>query len=391
MVHRIFISYRRDDGAASAARIRDRLALEFGDENVFMDVDSLLAGQRFDRELEKALDKCDTFIAVIGPQWLTILQDRMQRQERDFVRDELGAALARELLVIPVLVDRATLPAADQLPESIRTLVLHQKQVVSHEHFRRDIDELLRALGRDPRAKGAGWEGGAQGRKRWLGAAAAVLLVLAATAISQKDSLSAWLSPTTNQRAAEVAAQLKREQDARTRAEAEARQQADRAAQMKRDLDARLKTEEDARRAQEQERNRQAAAAKQREEEERRNAANSFTFRVCNQSACKAYVAFSHYQKSTSDWLVEGWQAIAPGECRSLGEFNKGSFYYYAEEDNKCRNGKWSGTDLQLCVERPGPFKRVNNNSYTCRPSESLEGFRQKNIADREWTWTITN
>ena len=53
-----------------AARIRVRLAAPFGNANVFTDVDNLLAGQRFDRELEKALGQTDVFLCVIGPRWL---------------------------------------------------------------------------------------------------------------------------------------------------------------------------------------------------------------------------------------------------------------------------------------------------------------------------------
>ena len=69
MAGRIFINYRRDDERSTAARIRDRLAAVFGTANVFMDVDNLLAGQRFDKELEKALAETDVFLAVIGPKW----------------------------------------------------------------------------------------------------------------------------------------------------------------------------------------------------------------------------------------------------------------------------------------------------------------------------------
>ena len=57
MPGKIFVNYRRDDARDMAARIRDRLAATFGDANVFMDVDNLLAGQRFDKELEKALGR----------------------------------------------------------------------------------------------------------------------------------------------------------------------------------------------------------------------------------------------------------------------------------------------------------------------------------------------
>ena len=67
MPGKIFVNYRRDDERAFAARVRDRLAQPFGQANVFMDVDNLMAGQRFDRELEKALAETDIFLTIMGP------------------------------------------------------------------------------------------------------------------------------------------------------------------------------------------------------------------------------------------------------------------------------------------------------------------------------------
>jgi hypothetical protein len=143
---KIFISYRRDDSAASAARIGDRLAQAMGRKRVFMDIDNLTAGQRFDKELENALAQCTVFIAVIGPRWTDVLRQRMQSAEGDYVRKEISAALKRGLLVVPVLVDGATLPHRDLLPIDIRDLVLHQKHSVEHERFGRDIDDLIDAI-----------------------------------------------------------------------------------------------------------------------------------------------------------------------------------------------------------------------------------------------------
>ena len=54
MPGKVFVNYRRDDARDMAARIRDRLAATFGDANVFMDVDNLIAGHRFDKALEIA-------------------------------------------------------------------------------------------------------------------------------------------------------------------------------------------------------------------------------------------------------------------------------------------------------------------------------------------------
>ena len=122
MPGKIFISYRRDDAKADARNLRDRLAAAFGSANVFMDVDNLQAGQRFDQELDKALAQCDVLLAVIGPRWQTVLAERQSGPERDYVCDEIAAAIARGVIVIPVLVDGAKLPRGDQLPEVLRPL-----------------------------------------------------------------------------------------------------------------------------------------------------------------------------------------------------------------------------------------------------------------------------
>ena len=70
---KIFVSYRRDDAPGDARGIYERLGRSFGEGKVFMDVDQLLAGQGFDRELDKALAECDVLIAVIGSRWMDLL------------------------------------------------------------------------------------------------------------------------------------------------------------------------------------------------------------------------------------------------------------------------------------------------------------------------------
>jgi hypothetical protein len=111
-----------------------------------MDIDKLTAGQRFDRALEAALGQCDVFLAVIGPRWLPILKERQAANVRDFVCEEIAAALSRGILVIPVTINRAPLPRPDDLPEDIRQLVLHQKHDVSFERIGRDVDDLKAAI-----------------------------------------------------------------------------------------------------------------------------------------------------------------------------------------------------------------------------------------------------
>ena len=150
MPNRIFINYRRDDAPGDARGVRDGLAAKFGRSNIFMDVDNLFVGQRFDLELSKALDECDLLIVIIGPRWIELLNARAQTGERDYVREEIAEAIRRKIAVVPVRVGReggmAPLPKSEELPEDIRELVLYQKHDIAHERFGRDMAELIAGI-----------------------------------------------------------------------------------------------------------------------------------------------------------------------------------------------------------------------------------------------------
>jgi hypothetical protein len=65
--------------------------VRFGKANLFIDVDSLLAGQRFDKELAKALAACDVLIAVIGQRWMELLKAKITSGEREEIAAAFGA------------------------------------------------------------------------------------------------------------------------------------------------------------------------------------------------------------------------------------------------------------------------------------------------------------
>lgn len=122
---RIFISYRRDDSAYVASMVRESLEDAFGPGTVFMDVDNIPLGVDFRTTLADAVSTCDVLVALIGERWIG---DRGPGEKRrlddaqDFVRIEIEAALARGIPVVPVLVDKAQLPQACELPESLKDL-----------------------------------------------------------------------------------------------------------------------------------------------------------------------------------------------------------------------------------------------------------------------------
>ncbi len=148
---RIFISYRRQDAAYPAGWLYDRLAERFGPERIFKDVDSIELGDDFVETITNAVGSCDILLALVGQEWLDIAGSNGTRRlddPDDFVRIEIEAALARKVLLIPVLVDGVTMPTADQLPPSIAPLVRRQALELSPNRFKADTDRLLDVISR---------------------------------------------------------------------------------------------------------------------------------------------------------------------------------------------------------------------------------------------------
>ena len=147
---RIFISYRRQDSKYQARSIHAAFAREAGAENVFMDVDSIPPGANFRKILKDWVDQCEVLLALIGPEWIDV-RDSATGQRRlenasDFVRIEIGEALRRDIPVVPVLLDGAALPRADQLPEDLRELCDRQAVLVEYRTFDADVERLIRKL-----------------------------------------------------------------------------------------------------------------------------------------------------------------------------------------------------------------------------------------------------
>jgi hypothetical protein len=148
---RIFISYRREDTGWAAGWLFDRLASHFGRDQIFKDVDSIELGDDFVEVITTAVGASHALLALIGDRWLTVTgQDGRRRLDNsgDFVRLEIEAALARGVRVIPILVDGARMPPADQLPRTLAPLARRQALELSQNRFGSDFQRLLPVLDR---------------------------------------------------------------------------------------------------------------------------------------------------------------------------------------------------------------------------------------------------
>lgn len=175
----VFISYRRSDSAAGYGRmLSDALRRRLGPREVFRDVRSITAGAEFPATIRKALAECRVCLVLIGTRWLEAGGQEGGRRidsPDDWVRQEVGTALATPgVRVVPVLIGGA-LPAAADLPPDLRPLLQRNAYELRDKHFERDLDAMIDELVADgvltPRP--GGWR-----RRAPLIAAAAGLVAL---------------------------------------------------------------------------------------------------------------------------------------------------------------------------------------------------------------------
>jgi hypothetical protein len=89
-------------------------------------------------------------IVIMGGRWLELLKAKNSSGQRDYVREEISAALQRRIVVIPARIGREgqlpSLPSAEDLPPDLKDLVGYQQHDITHERFGRDIAELIEAI-----------------------------------------------------------------------------------------------------------------------------------------------------------------------------------------------------------------------------------------------------
>jgi hypothetical protein len=148
---KIILSYRRSDSDAIAGRIRDKLVSHYGDDSVFMDIDSIPFGLDFREHVKTALLENDILIAVIGPSWIgpnTSGRSRIN-EETDPVRIEVETALLRNIPVVPVLVGGADMPSPAELPDGLKDLAFRNAaQIDAGRDFHQHMDRLIRSMDR---------------------------------------------------------------------------------------------------------------------------------------------------------------------------------------------------------------------------------------------------
>jgi hypothetical protein len=143
----IFISYRREDTAGFARALYNALLAHFDTSQIFMDVATIEAGADFVRAIDEAIASSHFMIVLIGRHWLS---PRLAKPT-DYVRVEIAAALRRNIRVIPVLVDGAEMPKAEDLPNDVALITKRNGLPLNHTQFEADVERLIEEISPQPR------------------------------------------------------------------------------------------------------------------------------------------------------------------------------------------------------------------------------------------------
>jgi formylglycine-generating enzyme required for sulfatase activity len=111
-----------------------------------MDVDSISPGTDFIEAIKESVGASEMLIALIGKRWVTSSdEDGIRRLDNpnDFVRTEIVTALKNKVLVIPILVDGASMPKSEELPEDLKALVSRNAIEIRNARFSADSESLI--------------------------------------------------------------------------------------------------------------------------------------------------------------------------------------------------------------------------------------------------------
>jgi hypothetical protein len=147
----VFLCYRREDSAGDTGRLHDRLTAIYGEDAVFIDIDSVPVGVDFVDHINEQLTACAVMLVVIGKSWVVATDGKGRRRidrADDLVRAEIAEALRRKIPIIPVLVQNASMPDSDELPDDIRAFARRHAVEVSHARWHSDVQRLVDAIKR---------------------------------------------------------------------------------------------------------------------------------------------------------------------------------------------------------------------------------------------------
>lgn len=145
----IFINYRRSDSRGTTFALRERLLKYFKNNELFLDIEGLGGGEDFVNALANTVSLADVMVVMIGQDWLKARNadgNLRLHQDDDFVRIEIASAIAQDKKILPVLLEGAQMPAAEDLPDDLKDLARRNAMELRLNRIDDDARVIAQAL-----------------------------------------------------------------------------------------------------------------------------------------------------------------------------------------------------------------------------------------------------
>jgi len=148
-MRKVFICYRRAEAEYAAGALGRELRAHFGEDQVFRDKEDIGGGEAWKQKVMTAIGRESALLMLIGPRWLETRDATGKRRiddPADPIRMELHDALRDGAAIIPVLLENASMPAADELPPELAPLAEHNALKLHDSDWQYNLDRILLTL-----------------------------------------------------------------------------------------------------------------------------------------------------------------------------------------------------------------------------------------------------
>lgn len=168
-----FISYRRAGNENALAQIERVLVDAFGQQHVFLDKESLRAGDKWAAHIHEAVRTAPAVLVLYSAAWRGVRPDGTARIDDpdDWVRKELVMAHQHRRPLLPVIIDDAPPPNASDLPPDLRFLTAAQFMKLDPRQPEAVVSALRRLI------YGRRWWGRFFAQATWIAAGIAGLVL----------------------------------------------------------------------------------------------------------------------------------------------------------------------------------------------------------------------
>ncbi|MEO5996901.1 MAG: toll/interleukin-1 receptor domain-containing protein [Chitinophagaceae bacterium] len=142
----IFINYRKEDSSGYSLALYHELLKWYHKDTIFKDFNTIEPGEDFEEAIDNALNGASILIVLIGDKWNDILNIRVKKNQKDFVRIEIATALSKKIYTIPVTINGTSMPSEEELPEDLAKLTHRQFLDIDQTRFDTDILKLVRII-----------------------------------------------------------------------------------------------------------------------------------------------------------------------------------------------------------------------------------------------------